>query len=146
MGRVNTPAVGEQERAALENGLRTGKSHAFRMRCQAILLKSEGRKSKDVATIVGMCHVSVNSWLKRYKDAGMTGLVTKPGRGRKPLLDKQADGQAVMEAVKANRSRIAMAKAEWEAKRREASKPVGRQAFTSFLKALGQDINELEKE
>lgn len=146
MGRVNTPAISEQERAALENGLRTSKSHAFRMRCQAILLKSEGDKSKDVANIVSMCHVSVNSWLKRYKDAGMAGLVTKPGRGRKPLLDKQADGQAVIEAVKANRSRIAMAKAEWEAKRSEASKPVGRQAFTSFLKALAQDISGLEKE
>ena len=69
MGRVNTPVINKQERARLENGLRSGKSHAFRMRCQAILLKSEGRKSKDVASIVGMCHVSVNSWLKRYKDA-----------------------------------------------------------------------------
>jgi transposase len=112
MGRVNTPAINEQERATLENGLRTSKSHAFRMRCQAILLKSEGRKSKDVANIVGMCHVSVNSWLKRYKEAGMVGLLTKPGRGRKALLDKQVDGQAVIEAVKANRSRIAMAKAQ----------------------------------
>ena len=146
MGRVNTPAVSEQERAALEKGLRKGKSHAFRMRCQAILLKAEGRNSKDVATIVGMCHVSVNSWLKRYKDAGMAGLVTKPGRGRKPLLDKGVDGQAVIEAVKANRSRIAMAKAQWEATRSEASKPVGRQAFTSFLKALAQDISGFEKE
>lgn len=146
MGRVNTPTVSEQERAALENGLRTGKSHAFRMRCQTILLKAEGRNSKDVANIVGMCHVSVNSWLKRYKDAGLAGLLTKPGRGRKALLDKQVDGQAVIEAVKANRSRIAMAKAEWEAKRSETSKPVGRQAFTSFLKALAQDISGLEKE
>jgi len=146
MGRVNTPSVSEQQQAVLENGLRTGKSHAFRMRCQAILLKSEGRKSKDVASIVGMCHVSVNSWLKRYKDAGLAGLLTKPGRGRKPLLNKQVDGQAVIEAVKANRSRITMAKAQWEANRNEESKPVGRQAFTNFLKTLAQDINASEKE
>ena len=91
MGRVNTPVINKQERARLENGLRSGKSHAFRMRCQAILLKSEGRKSKDVASIVGMCHVSVNSWLKRYRDAAIEGLFTKPGRGRKPLIDKQTD-------------------------------------------------------
>lgn len=146
MGGVNTPAVSEQERIALENGLRTSKSHAFRMRCHAILLKSEGRKSKDVASIVGMCHVSVNSWLKRYKNTGIQGLLTKAGRGRKPLLNKQIDEQAVIEAVKANRSRIVMAKAEWEAKRSEASKPVGRQAFTRFLKTLAQDISASEKE
>lgn len=145
MGRVNTPVISEQERASLENGLRIGKSHAMRMRCQAILLKSEGRKSKDVASIVGMSHVSVNSWLKRYKDAGIAGLSTKPGRGRKPLLNKQTDGQAIIEAVQANRSRIAMAKAEWEANRSEAAKPVGRQAFITFLKTLAQDINASEK-
>jgi transposase len=93
-----------------------------------------------------MCHVSVNSWLKRYKDAGMAGLLTKPGRGRKPLLDKETDRPALTEAVKANRSRIAMAKAEWEATRSEASKPVGRQAFTNFLKTLALDISASEKE
>jgi transposase len=116
------------------------------MRCQAMLLKSEGRKSKAVASIVGMCHVSINSWLKRYKQEGIPGLLTKPGRGRKPLLNKATDEQAVIQAVQANRSRIAMAKAQWEATRSEASKPVGRQAFTTFLKALAQDINGLEKE
>ena len=146
MGRVNTPTLNEEERLALENELRTSKSHAMRMRCQAILLKSDGRKSKDVGGIVGMCHVSVNSWLKRYKDEGISGLLTKPGRGRKPLIQQQRDTQAIKEAVKANRSRIAMAKAEWEAKRSAGSRPVGREAFTTFLKTLAQDINASEKE
>jgi len=146
MGRVNTPVINEAERLALENGLRTSKSHAFRMRCQTILLKSDGRKSKDVASIVGMSHVSVNSWLKRYKDEGIQGLLTKPGRGRKALIDQVTDTTAIVAAVKANRSRISMAKAEWEAKRSEASRPVGREAFTNFLKALAQDISASEKE
>lgn len=146
MGRVNTPVVNEQERLALEGGLKTGKSHALRMRCQAILLKSDGRKSKDVASIVGMSHVSVNSWLRRYKQEGLAGLLTKPGRGRKPLIDKAADTEAITEAVKANRSRISMAKAEWEASRKEGSTPVGREAFTSFLKALAQGTSASERE
>lgn len=146
MGRVNTPIITELERLALENGLRTSKSHAFRMRCQTILLKSDGRKSKDVAGIVGMCHVSVNSWLKRYKDEGIQGLLTKPGRGRKPLIEQQTDTAAIIEAVKANRSRIVIAKAEWEAKRSAGSSPVSREAFTNFLKTLAHDINASEKE
>ena len=146
MGRVNTLVITEAERLALENGLRTSKSHAFRMRCQTILLKSDGRKSKDVASIVGMSHVSVNSWLKRYKDEAIQGLLTKPGRGRKPLIDQSTDTEAIVEAVKANRSRISMAKAEWEAKGSEGSRPVGREAFTNFLKTLAQDISASQKE
>jgi transposase len=146
MGRVNTPDINEAERLALENGLRTSKSHVFRMRCQAVLLKSDGRKSKDVASIVGMSHVSVNNWLKRYKDESIQGLFTKPGRGRKPSIDQATETETIIAAVKANRSRISMAKAEWEAKRSEASRPVGREAFTNFLKALAQDISVSEKE
>lgn len=146
MGRVNTPVITELERLALENGLKISKSHAFRMRCQTILLKSDGRKSKDVAGIVGMSHVSVNSWLKRYKNEGIQGLLTKAGRGRKPLIEQHRDTEAIVEALKANRSRIAMAKAEWEAQRSAGSKPVSREAFTNFLKTLAQDISASQKE
>jgi transposase len=146
MGRVNTPVINEAEKLALEHGLKISKSYVFRMRCQTILLKSDGRKSKDVASIVGMSHVSVNSWLKRYKDEGIQGLLTKPGRGRKPIIEQHRDTEAIIEAVKANRSRISMAKAEWEAARTAGSKPVGREAFTNFLKTLAQDISASEKE
>ena len=52
--------------------------------------------------------------------------------------------------MQANRSRIAMGKADWEANRNQAAKPVGRQAFTTFLipNAFGmaQHINASEKE
>jgi transposase len=44
-----------------------------------------------VGEIVGMSYVSVNSWLKRYKREGISGLRIKKGRGRKPLLDLQSD-------------------------------------------------------
>ena len=116
------------------------------MRCHTILLKADGRKSKDVGQIVGMCHVSVNSWLERYKTEGINGLVTKPGRGRKPSINKLEDQPAILEAVKANRQRISMAKAEWESQRIEGSKPVGNDAFRNFLKVLAVDINESESE
>lgn len=142
MGRVNTPVLTDIQRADLERELKTNDSHSFRMRCQAILLKAAGRKSKDVAQIVGMCHVSVNSWLKRFKTDGLAGLQTKPGRGRKPLLDKVADKDAVLAAVKANRQRIQLAKADWQAARQAGSKPVSESTFRAFLKTLVGDINE----
>lgn len=139
MGRVNTPILSEVQRTELENGFKTGKSHAYRMRCQCILLKSDNRKSKDVGKIVGMCHVSVNSWLYRYINEGIAGLLTKEGRGRKPKIDRIADKSSIIEAVKANRQRLQTAKAEWES---ESSKSVSRDTFRRFLKALADDTKE----
>ena len=66
MGRVNTPILTSEQRIELDRGLKDGHNHSFRMRCQSILLKSEGRTSKEVGSITGMCNVSVNSWLNRY--------------------------------------------------------------------------------
>jgi transposase len=134
MGRVNTPKLSGSAREALEKGYRGGKTHAFRLRCQLILLKSEGRRSEDVAKIVKMCKMSVNNWTNRYNEEGISGLATKPGRGRKRLLDKETDGASILEAVKANRQRVDMAKAEWEAA--QADKTVSRDTFRRFLKAL----------
>lgn len=141
MGRVNTPVLTEKQRVELEYELKTNDNHSFRMRCQAILLKATGRTSKDVASIVGMCHVSVKSWLNRFKANGLDGLKIKPGRGRKPLITKRNDAQSVLQAVKANRQRIQLAKADWEASRKEGSKAVSESTFRSFLKALADDIN-----
>jgi hypothetical protein len=65
MERVNTPILSESQRTELENMYKKSNNHALRKRCQTILLKSDGRKSKDVGTIVDMNHISVNSWLSR---------------------------------------------------------------------------------
>ena len=91
--------------------------------------------------MVGLCHVSVNSWTKRYRQAGLEGLKTKPGRGRKPLLTVHADEAAVRAAVQTNRQRISLAKAEWEAHRTSGLPAVGRDAFRAFLNALVADTN-----
>ena len=138
MGRVNTPILTSEQRRELESGLKDGLSHSFRMRCQSILLKSEGRTSKEVGSITGMCHVSVNSWLNRYKSEGMSGLYTKPGRGRKTVLNREEDKESILEAIKSNRQRMRTAKAEWEAK---SGKRVSDSTFKAFLKSLADDIN-----
>ncbi len=138
MGRVNTPILTVEERQALEKGHQTGATHALRVRCQVILLKGEGRRSKDVGAITGMTNVSVNSWLSRYKTGGMDGLATGEGRGRKPKIDKTADQMAVLEAIRLNRQRLQTAKAEWEA---VSGKTVSRTTFRRFLKHLADVSN-----
>ena len=138
MGRVNTPVLTSWQRNELETGLKTSTSHCFRMRCQSILLKSEGRTSKEVGSITGMSHISVNSWVKRYKSGGISGLSTKPGRGRKPIISPELDKSAILEAIKANRQRMRTAKAEWES---QSGKSVSDSTFKAFLKSLADDIN-----
>jgi transposase len=137
MGRVNSPSLTPEQRRELELGFRDGKSHCFRMRCQSILLKSEGRTSKDVGNITGMCNVSVDTWVKRYKAEGFQGLATKFGRGRKPIIE-DCDKDAILVAIKANRQRMQTAKADWE---QQSGKKVCTNTFKCFLKSLVDDIN-----
>jgi transposase len=141
MGKIKTVELTKAQRTALEKGYREGESHAFRVRCQMILLKSEGRTSAEVAGILGGCEVVVNNWLKRYEAEGIAGLRTKPGRGRKPILDADEDLARVKEAVRANRQRISVAKAALEA---EMGKSFSQKTLERFIKNMVLAINESE--
>ena len=138
MGRVNTPLLREADRAGLESGQRTGGTHAFRTRCQVLLLKATGRTSPEVGEITGMSDVSVNAWVKRYNAFGVEGLKTRAGRGRKPLLTAAADKETILQSVKTNRQRIQTAKAAWE---QQSGKSVSLSTLKSFLKALTDDTS-----
>lgn len=139
MGRVNTPVLKESERTELETLFKKSDNHSLRKRCQTILLKADGRYSKDVGEIVGMSHVSVNSWLSRYKSKGLPGLLIKPGRGRKPKIAKETDQMEILALAKKHRQRLETAKAEWET---NSGKSVSRDTFRRFLKVLADGTNE----
>ena len=140
MGKTKIVILDEQQKADLEKGWRESGNHTFRQRCQLILLKAESRDSSEVGAIVKMCEMTVNNWVNRYKNAGIEGLKTKPGRGRKPILDKVQDQESILKFVKENRQRVATAQAEWEAE--NADKKVNRETFRRFLKALAAGTNE----
>ena len=112
MAKIKTVELSADERAALERGWRNGKSHAFRQRCRMVLLKADRRTSKEVAAQVGCCEVVVNNWLKRYRTHGLAGLQTRSGQGRRPILNREADLEAVRRAVQQNRQRVSLARAE----------------------------------
>ena len=114
MARIKSIALTPEQRTELEAAYRSGDSAAFRRRCQIILLKSQSRSSLDVAGIVGCCEMSINNWMARYQEQGLSGLRTKPGRGRKAILDAETDLERVKDAVRGNRQRVRLAKAELE--------------------------------
>ena len=114
MGKIKTIELTPEQRIALEKGYREGHSHAFRLRCHMILLKSQQRSSAQIAQMLGCCEVVVNTWLQRYQAQGLEGLHTKPGRGRKAILNAETDLAQVKAVVQSNRQRISLAKAQRE--------------------------------
>jgi transposase len=141
MGKIKTVELSRAQRAALEKGYRAGSSHAFRMRCQMILLKSERRTAAEIADLLGCCEVVINNWLRRYEAEGIEGLRTKPGRGRKPVLDAKQDLESVKAAVAANRQRISMARAALEA---ELGKTFSTKTLQRYIKNMVLAISESE--
>jgi len=141
MGKIKTVELTKAHRSELEKGYRAGSSHAFRVRCQMILLKSERRTAREIADLLGCCEVVVNNWLKRYEVEGIEGLLTKPGRGRKPILDAEKDLPSVKAAVAANRQRISLAKAALEA---ELGKSFSTKTLERYIKNMVLAINESE--
>lgn len=142
MGKIRKIALSEQERTALLTGYRQGKSPAFRQRCHMILLKSEGRTSQDVGAILGSNLVSVNNWLTRYEQEGITGLSTRPGRGRKSILDPVGDEEQVRRVVEQERQRLKRAKLILE---EELQKQFSEKTLKRFLKELAVAGNASEK-
>ncbi|HKC62643.1 MAG TPA: helix-turn-helix domain-containing protein [Pyrinomonadaceae bacterium] len=139
MGKIKTLELTQAQRSALEKGYRAGSSHAFRVRCQMILLKSEERTSAEIADILGCCEMAVNNWLKRYEVEGIEGLRTKSGRGRKPILDDEKDVAQIKQAVKRSRQRLSQAKAELET---ALGKRFSQKTLERYIKNMVLAINE----
>jgi len=141
MGKIKTVELSREQRVVVEQGHREGKSHAFRTRCQLVLLKSEQRTSTEVANILGCCEVVVNSWLKRFEAEGIKGLKTRPGRGRKSILSADEDLERVKQAVQASRQRLSVAKVELEA---ELGKTFSTKTLERYIKNMVLAINASE--
>jgi transposase len=141
MSRIKVITLTPEEQSSLESGFRNGHSAAFRQRCHIILLKSQRRSSLEVAGIVGCCEMVVNNWVVRYQEEGIAGLHTKPGRGRKAILDADTDLEQVREAVRGNRQRLRVAKADLE---EALGKSFSDKTLRRFLKGTLHAINAFE--
>jgi len=138
MGRFIKITLDDKTRATLEDGYRRDQSHTFRQRCQIVLLKAEGRKSKEIAALFGCGEKSVNDWLHRYRSEGINGLRTRVGRGRPAILSAETDAAPVRQAVMQHRQRISQAKAVLE---EDLGKEFSHRTLVRFLKNLTADIS-----
>ena len=135
--KIKVIQVTDQQCLQLEDGFCQGKSHAYRMRCCAVLLKSTGLTSEQVGEQTDMPHISVNSWVKRFETEGIKGLETRPGRCRKPIMDCP-DEESVRKAIENDRKSVKKAK---EASQQASGKEASESTFRAFLSALVRDID-----
>lgn len=135
--KIKILTLTESERCELTSGFRNGESHCFRMRCRCVLLKSEGLSSAQVGDQTEMTAQSVNGWVKRFETDGIKGLNTRPGQGRKPIMDC-SDEEAVRKAIESDRQSVRSAKEAWQ---NSSGKEAGDLTFRRFLSALAQDID-----
>jgi transposase len=141
MAKIKSILLTEIDRLALLKGMRDGKTFSYRQRCEIILLKADNRTSKDVAKEVGCCEVSVNNWMKRFQEQGMIGLVLRKGRGRRSILEKDSDLEAIRRAVQKNRQKVSLARAELET---ELGKEFSTLTLKRFLKKTVAATNDCD--
>ena len=79
-----------------------------------------------------MSHVSVNFWVKRFIQEGISGLQTRPGRGRKPIMDC-TDEEVVRKAIEQDRQSVRKAREAWQ---KATGKEASNVTFKRFLSAL----------
>ena len=137
MGKSKLLSLTDRERRELEQGFRYGEKHCFRMRCRAVLLKADGLSADKAGEQTEMTGISVRSWVRRFEAEGIKGLETRPGRGRKPIMDC-SDEEAVRRAIEEDRQCVSKAKAAWE---QATGKEASDMTFKRFLSALAQDIS-----
>ena len=137
IAKIKVIQLTDEQRLQLEEGFRQGKSHAYRMRCRTILLKAKGLTSKEVGVQTDQTHISVNSWVKRFETEGIKCLETRPGRGRKPIMDN-SDEDAVRIAIENDRQSVMKAKEAWQ---QASGKKASESTFRAFLSALARDID-----
>jgi transposase len=108
----------EAELKTLQEGHKNGSQFQFRNRCFCLILSSQGKSVPELTQFFEVSRITIYSWLEAWEKSGITGLMNKPGRGRKPILSVQNSKhvKSVKAAIKRNPQSVKRAVAELESK------------------------------
>lgn len=137
MKPIKVLELSEVDRLKLEKGYHNGPTHSFRIRCKSILLKSEGKSAPQIAEMLEVTVPTVYAWVKRYEENGIKGLETRPGQGRKPIMDC-SDEEAVRMAIEEDRQSVSKAREAWQ---NATGKETSDITFKRFLETFVQDYS-----
>lgn len=105
--RMRYIQLNQTEKETLENAFKSHSKSHFRRRCHALLLSNEGWEVKAIAELYHIRTRSIYTWMDRWRDMGIVGLMILPGRGLRPRLS--AMDSTLVETVKKNAGRVAAA-------------------------------------
>lgn len=79
----------DEIRQELEEVAKKDARYRVRKRANAILYKSKGYKTKNIAEILEVRDETVYEWFSKYEKEGIESIYDKKGRGRKPILKNE---------------------------------------------------------
>ena len=78
--------------------------HLTRKRSHAILLSAEDYSVPMICSIYNVCRQTVSTWLSKWEEQGLVGLVDLPGRGRHSILTEEQKIKVIEQVRKTPRS------------------------------------------
>src|SRR5215203_788661 len=81
--------LSEVELKTLQEGHKNHLQFQFRNRCQCLILSNQGMTVSQLSKLFEISDITVYSWFDRWEKKGLSGLLNKPGRGRKLILSLQ---------------------------------------------------------
>ena len=79
----------EPEIATLQDGHKSGSQFQFRNRCFCLILSGQGKTVRELAGFFEVSRITIYAWFDAWEAGGITGLMNRPGQGRKPILSLQ---------------------------------------------------------
>jgi len=67
----------------LREEFKKSKDGRYSLRIESIILKKEGKRTKEIEEILLVSRMSLSKWIRRYNERGLEGLKTKKTTGRK---------------------------------------------------------------
>lgn len=102
----------DAQRAELEQTFKTTSQGYLRNRCQAVLMAARGRKHGQIAEDLHVHRVTVQDWLRLYRQRGVDGLVIQWGPGQ-PARIPQALAPEILRWVKEGPQGCGLNRANW---------------------------------
>lgn len=129
--------LSEADRLKLKKGYHNGPTHNYRIRCKSILLKSSEKSASEIAEIFTVTIPTAYAWIKH----GINGLETRPGQGRKPIMDC-SDEEAVRKTIEEDRQSVSKARGAWE---KASGKKASDITFKRFFRSIGARYRRIRK-
>lgn len=88
--------LNKEERVELERRIRSvTTSKRDSLRAEIVLLRAKGKSQQEVVKKVGVSHVCVSKWTRRFIENGIEGLKDASGRGRRPSISSEKIEQVI---------------------------------------------------